>query len=247
MQKIERSFKGVWIPKEIWLSDNLTLQEKIFLVEIDSLDNSEGCFASNSYFSEFFGVSNSRSSQVIKSLKEKGYITVTFEKSGRQITKRILRINRPPYPHLENLQGIENIKDDIQFSKGGIKYSKGGIYNTKDGCLENCKDNNTVFNNTCNNKERKHKYGEYSHVLLSDTEKQKLFSEHGEGTTLKAIKYLDEYIETSGKKYKNHYLVMKKWVFDAVKESKPVKKNGFNNFTGRDYGDMRDLTIMLTE
>lgn len=30
-------------------------------------------------------------------------------------------------------------------------------------------------------------------------------------------------------------------------EKKPVKKNGFNNFSGRDYGDMKDLTIWLTE
>ena len=41
----ERAFKGIWIPKEIWLSQDLTMQEKIMLVEIDSLDNESGCFA----------------------------------------------------------------------------------------------------------------------------------------------------------------------------------------------------------
>lgn len=34
-----RDFKGIWIPKDIWLSDKLTLQEKIMYIEIDSLDN----------------------------------------------------------------------------------------------------------------------------------------------------------------------------------------------------------------
>ena len=47
----ERKFKGIWIPAEIWKSNFLTMQEKIFYVEIDSLDNEDGCFATNDYFS----------------------------------------------------------------------------------------------------------------------------------------------------------------------------------------------------
>lgn len=95
-------------------------------------------------------------------------------------------------------------------------------------------------------KEVKHKYGEYSHVLLTDNQKEKLFSDYGEETTMKAIKYLDEYIETSGKKYKNHYLVMKKWVFDAVKEKTATKKTSFSNFQERDY-NMDSLERALLE
>ena len=40
------------------------------------------------------------------------------------------------------------------------------------------------------------------------------------------IKILDEYIETSGKKYKNHSLVIQKWVHDEWtkrNKNKPVK------------------------
>lgn len=51
---MERAFKGVWIPKEIWLSKELTLTEKVFLTEIESLDNSDGCFASNEHFGNVF-------------------------------------------------------------------------------------------------------------------------------------------------------------------------------------------------
>ena len=65
---MERDFKGIWIPKEVWLSNDLTLQEKVFLVEIDSLDNEEGCYASNQYFADFFGLSTTRVSLIIKSL-----------------------------------------------------------------------------------------------------------------------------------------------------------------------------------
>ena len=47
----KRAFRGIWIPKEIWLSKDLTLQEKVFIVEIDSLDNEKGCsFRQNKHF-----------------------------------------------------------------------------------------------------------------------------------------------------------------------------------------------------
>jgi len=34
---MNRDFKGVWIPKEVWINKDLTWMEKLFLVEIDSL------------------------------------------------------------------------------------------------------------------------------------------------------------------------------------------------------------------
>ena len=78
MAKLNRNFKGIWIPKEIWLSEDLTLQEKVFLVEIESLDNEEGCYANNQYFAKFFGLSKTRVSLVIKSLIQKGFIKSTI-------------------------------------------------------------------------------------------------------------------------------------------------------------------------
>ena len=117
------------------MSKELTLQEKVFLVEIDSLDNDDCCYASNKYFAEFFGLSLGRVSQVINSLQKKGYIEIEYIKNGKEILKRKMMIKKPPYP--------------IKFSKGGylenddtpIKFSKGGY-------LENAKENNTLSNNT---------------------------------------------------------------------------------------------------
>lgn len=57
MERTWRDFKGVWIPKEIWLSPELSLMEKVLFVEIHSLDNERGCYASNRHFAEFFGLS----------------------------------------------------------------------------------------------------------------------------------------------------------------------------------------------
>jgi hypothetical protein len=67
-------------------------------------------------------------------------------------------------------------------------------------------------------KPKKRKFGEYSHVLLTEEQNAKLIEEYGEDMTVKAITFLDEYIEMKGYKAKNHYLAIKKWVIDAVKE-----------------------------
>jgi len=77
--KENRDFKGVWIPKEIWLNTDLSIIEKVLLVEIDSLDNSErGCFASNEYLAKFVQLSESRVAHIISDLKKNGYIIVVF-------------------------------------------------------------------------------------------------------------------------------------------------------------------------
>ena len=77
--KENRDFKGVWIPKEIWLNSDLSIIEKVLLVEIDSLDNSErGCFASNEYLAKFVQLSESRVAHIISDLKKREYIIVVF-------------------------------------------------------------------------------------------------------------------------------------------------------------------------
>ena len=77
-------------------------------------------------------------------------------------------------------------------------------------------------------KPAKHKYGEYQHVLLTDEEREKLADEYGEETLTKCIRKLDEYIEETGKRYKSHYLTIRRWVVDAVRRNAP--KRGSNIF-----------------
>ena len=123
---MNRDFKGVWIPKEIWLDQKLSWMEKLLLVEIDSLDNEKGCFASNAYFGEFFNLSNSRISEMISSLVSKGYVTTFLLYDGKQVKQRILT---PTIP---------------------IRKTEEGIRNTEGGYSEKAKDNNTLINNTTN-------------------------------------------------------------------------------------------------
>lgn len=75
-------------------------------------------------------------------------------------------------------------------------------------------------------KDIKHKYGEYQHVLLTDKQLEELKKEYSNYEEL--IKYLDEYIEMKGYKAKNHYLAIKKWVVSAVKENM-IRNNKINS------------------
>ena len=85
---MERDFKGVWIPKEVWLDQRLNALDKIILVEIDSLDNGEkGCYASNQYLAEFCQCSERKIRDAIAKLKSYGYLYVaSFD--GRTRTLR---------------------------------------------------------------------------------------------------------------------------------------------------------------
>ncbi|MEK5331523.1 DnaD domain protein [Lysinibacillus sp. FSL W8-0992] len=137
----ERNFKGVWIPKEIWLAKDLGWSEKVLLVEIDSLDGENGCFASNEYLADFFKLSKDRISKMISSMRDKGYITVqlVYKEGTKQIEKRIIRIVRQPYPIGENTDTPSR------------KQREGLGENTDTPIGENAEDNNTVINNTSNN------------------------------------------------------------------------------------------------
>ena len=86
---------------------------------------------------------------------------------------------------------------------------------------------------------QKHKRGEYQHVLLTDEEEEKLIDEYGMVFALKAITFLDEYIEETGYKRKNHYLCIKRWVIDAVKEKeeKAIKNGNVPRYSNYDVED----------
>ena len=74
MEEQKRDFKGIWIPKEIWLNTELTTTEKILYSEIDSLNRGKGCFASNEYFAEFLKVKERAIQSALAHLKELGLI-----------------------------------------------------------------------------------------------------------------------------------------------------------------------------
>lgn len=138
-----------------------------------------------------------------------------------------------------------------KFSQGGEKISQGGgekfshnnidIYNINN----NIDNNNNIYIPQSDNPEvenppmenppvdTKHKYGEYKHVMLKDSEYEKLADEYGEPMREECITFLDEYIEMKGYKAKNHYLCIRKWVANAVKEKQKKQGSSFGNNQSR--------------
>ena len=97
-QQQKRDFKGVWIPKEIWLAEDLTLTEKALWAEIDSLDGKDGCWATNAYFEQQLGLKKKTVSELINGLVKKGYVKSRIKykdtaNNKKVVDKRILRIN----------------------------------------------------------------------------------------------------------------------------------------------------------
>ena len=189
MEEQERQFKGIWIPSEIWLTEELSLQEKVVLVEIDSLEDKEkGCYASNKYFANFFKLSPGRISQIITNLIDKDYIEVKYIKKGKEIKERQIRIKRPPYPLVRKLNTyLEN--DDR------------GIKKTKEGYLENAKENNITFNNIKNNNKGVNK----NTPTLEEIKDYCLNVRHNKVDYKKFYDYFTEgnWIDSKGNKVKN--------------------------------------------
>lgn len=121
-----RDFKGVWIPKNIWLCKDLTAIEKIILVEIDSLDCGVGCRASNEYLATFCQCTERKISESISKLIKLKYVElVKFDGRIRILHSCLGRLEE------SSRQTNENCKAQKSFSK---------IY--KNNIENNCSKNN---------------------------------------------------------------------------------------------------------
>lgn len=199
--ELKKSYYAI-IPAEVRYDEELPPNAKLLYGEITSLCNEKGyCWATNQYFADLYHCSVSAVKKWISALVKKGYISLEliYKEGTKQVLQRKLYINpsvnfyTTPY---------KNVYDP-------------SIKNNTSPSIEMYTDNNKVINNKINTKLKvcKHKYGEYQHVLLTDKEHTHLLDLYGDSLD-EHIKILDEYIETSGKKYKNHSLVLQKWVHD---------------------------------
>lgn len=84
----KKNFFGVWIPRDLWLTNDLSCVEKLLLLEILNLDRANYCFASNKHFSQLLGLTKSRCSQILSSLEKKGMIKKQYKRDGKRIVER---------------------------------------------------------------------------------------------------------------------------------------------------------------
>ena len=87
----KQKLKGLWIPAEILLNNDLSDKEKIILSMILYLSDETGsCFASNKYIASIVNVTSDRVSKIVSSLKEKNYIQIKlkYKKESKEIEQR---------------------------------------------------------------------------------------------------------------------------------------------------------------
>lgn len=144
------------------------------------------------------GISSVRSG--LKELMNKGYLIREPIREGNLIVDW-------QYTLIDNPRNLENLKIE------NLKLENLKLENLNPIKLNNNSTKNELNKNNINVCTHKHKYGECQHVLLTDKEHTHLVELYGDSLD-EHIKILDEYIETSGKKYKNHSLVIQKWVHD---------------------------------
>lgn len=100
----DRDFKGVWIPKEVWLDERLTMLEKGILVEIDSLDRDEdGCWASNEHLANFCQCSVTKVATAVTKLVSLGYLRrESFDGRRRKLKSSLSFFKRQTFKDLKS-------------------------------------------------------------------------------------------------------------------------------------------------
>ena len=84
---MERIVKGIWIPIEIWQAEDLSWNEKVLLMEIDSFTSrGRDCYISNEYIGELLGVAPRTACRYLSNLIDKGLVRlVKFDGRARYV------------------------------------------------------------------------------------------------------------------------------------------------------------------
>lgn len=89
-----KGFEGVWIPKSVFMIEELTFNQKVIFAMIQNLSSDQPCFASNHYIGKQLNISERQVSRQISVLKSKNFIhykhprKISGEWERREITVR---------------------------------------------------------------------------------------------------------------------------------------------------------------
>jgi hypothetical protein len=85
------NFTGVWIPKEVFQIETLSPTAKFVYGIIDSLDNEDGCYASNGYLARSLGLAERQIRNLLRELDDLKLI-VRLEQDGRRIIRTVEKV-----------------------------------------------------------------------------------------------------------------------------------------------------------
>ena len=93
-----RQFKGIWIPADIWLREDLTATEKVLLADIDSFTgNGHLFFKSNATLVKELGVSESTVKRAVKHLSDLRLVLVLVT-SRKRIIRSVINSGQNERP-----------------------------------------------------------------------------------------------------------------------------------------------------
>ena len=172
-----------------------------------SQDDASSFDGSSQYLADFCGISKVSTLGILSKLTEKGFIQKTEKYVGKlklcsyKTTTGIetLSVKKLNHSGKESLPGGKET-----YPVGGKETLPNKEYITNDI-------NNNISKDCDKKNEVRHQYGEYKHVLLSDTEYSKLLADWGEEKLKHMIQVLDEGIEAKGYKYKNYAMALRTW------------------------------------
>jgi DNA-binding MarR family transcriptional regulator len=85
MEAMNLKFTGLWMPKEVFETNSLTLTEKVCFSLIDALDGDDGCWASNAYLQNCLNVEKRQMQNILAKLIEQGLVVRQYTPVGRRV------------------------------------------------------------------------------------------------------------------------------------------------------------------
>lgn len=114
--KMERVFKGVFIPIELWENKELSWDEKALLFEIDSFTKKgRDCYFSDEYIGAFLHCSESTAKRIFRSLIDRGLVRITRKEGKMRYIETCLKfgVEGQNEPHI-NEMGVKMTADGGQ-------------------------------------------------------------------------------------------------------------------------------------
>jgi DNA-binding transcriptional regulator YhcF (GntR family) len=141
---MEREFKGVWIPAEIWLDKRLTLVEKALLAEVDSFTgNGKSFHKCNETIQTEYGISRNTIARAFRKLQELDFVEVNFNGRVRHVRIRagsIPKMGRQSTQNGEAASPNDTSTNTIERTKENTSKKRGTRPKDLDEVLESFKE-----------------------------------------------------------------------------------------------------------
>lgn len=224
----KENFKGIWIPIEILKLKDISQTEKLLLSVVISLDSGDGCYATNRYFSELFGVSKDRITRIISELTKKEYLNseIIFNKNSKKVEKRTLKaVNRKSNGNIPTEIPRQSQRESLDSPSANADTPPGVKYKEYNKDIDKKEDRKEDINysccnsSSCSSSSNAETFSESSSPTNSDAkkprQKQAAFDHKSEPYMLAA--YLEEGIQQHSPQVKENEANRQRWARDIDK------------------------------